>query len=57
MLSLRDANKELKRVNMDSGLEDRASLKEELDEIKEALGRRDNEVAIYLKFLSISLVG
>ena len=33
-----------KQVNMDTGLEEKATLKTELEEVREALGRRDTEV-------------
>ena len=33
-----------KQVNMDTGLEEKANLKTELEEVREALGRRDTEV-------------
>ena len=32
------------QVNMDTGLEEKATLKTELEEVREALGRRDTEV-------------
>ena len=34
-----------KQVNMDTGLEEKATLKTELEEVREALGRRDTEVS------------
>ena len=36
-----------KQVNMDTGLEEKATLKTELEEVREALGRRDTEVCNY----------
>ena len=44
VLSLRDRNAELKKVNMETGLEERVELRDEMDEVKEALARRDKEV-------------
>jgi hypothetical protein len=44
VLGLREANRSLKQINMESGLEEKVTLKTELEELKEALERRDTEV-------------
>ena len=48
VLSLRDSNRSLKQVNMETGLEEKATLKTELEEMREALGRRDTEVCSFI---------
>ena len=40
----RSSRLDKKQVNMDTGLEEKAILKTELEEVREALGRRDTEV-------------
>ena len=47
VLSLRESNRSLKQVNMETGLEEKATLKTELEEMREALGRRDTEVCSF----------
>ena len=47
VLSLRESNRSLKQVNMETGLEEKATLKSELEEMREALGRRDTEVCSF----------
>ena len=47
VLSLRESNRSLKQVNMETGLEEKANLKTELEEMREALGRRDTEVCSF----------
>ena len=44
---MRDRNAELKKVNMETGLEERVELRDEMDEVKEALARRDKEVGAH----------
>ena len=51
VLGLQDSNKSLKQVNMETGLEEKATLQSELEEIKEALSRRDTEVCYLTYFL------
>ena len=48
VLSLRESNRSLKQVNMETGLEEKATLKTELEELREALGRRDTEVRSFI---------
>ena len=45
---MRESNRSLKQINMETGLEEKATLKAELEQMREALERRDTEVCSFI---------